>query len=181
MKNLSKQIEAILFLKGEEINVSKLASVTDAGKDETEAALDELENSLEGRGIRLVRNGDKVMLATAPEFAEFIKELTKAEFETDISKAALETLAIIIYKGKATRPEIDYARGVNSSYILRNLAVRGLLEKEPGGIREFIYKPSVDLLRYLGVSNLKDLPEYDNLSEKIKEIMNMESCEKIME
>lgn len=153
------------------MSVGKLASVTDREDEEIEAALGELEKSLEDRGVRLIRNGDKAMLATAPEFAEFVRNITKAEFETDISKAALETLAIVIYKGKVTRPEIDNVRGVNSSYILRNLSVRGLLEREPGGIREFAYKPSIDLLRHLGVANLNELPEYEELSERIRKMM----------
>ena len=61
---------------------------------------------------------------------EILKSIVNSEFDSELSKASLETLSIIIYKNTASRAEIDYIRGVNSSFILRNLLVRGLIERE---------------------------------------------------
>ena len=80
----------------------------------------------------------------------------------DLGKAGLETLSIILYRGPATRRDIDYIRGVNSQFILRNLLIRGLVEKiqNPDDQRTFFYKPTFQLLSYLGIGKLEDLPEY---------------------
>ena len=131
---------------------------------------------LEGRGVRLVRNGDKVVLATAPESAEILKSIVNSEFDSELSKASLETLSIIIYKGATSRAEIDYIRGVNSSFILRNLLVRGLIEREAkrGEDKSYVYKPSLNLLEHLGVMSLEELPEYSSMSAKLKEFLNAE-------
>ena len=126
--------------------------------------------------MRLVRNGNEVVLATAPESAEILREIVKSELDSELSKASLETLTIIIYKGLASRAEVDYIRGVNSSFILRNLLVRGLVERETkrSEDKSFVYKPSVNLLEHLGVKSLEELPDYVFVSAKLKEFLNAE-------
>ena len=81
----------------------------------------------------------------------------------DLSKATLETLSIVLYKNGATRAEIDYIRGVNSTFSLRALSVRGLVEKiqDPSDNRRFIYKPTFELLSFMGVTKVEELPEYE--------------------
>ena len=93
-----------------------------------------------------------------------LKKLSK-----ELSKASLETLSIILYTDKPTRGDIDYIRGVNSSFILRNLLVRGIIEKDihPEDSRKFIYKPTLDLLRFLGITNVSDLENFSETKEKL--------------
>jgi len=93
------------------------------------AALKNLETSLSDRGIVLVTKEDEVTLGTAKDTSELIEKLTKDELVRDLGKAGLETLSIIIYQGPISRAEIDYIRGVQSNFILRNLMIRGLVEK----------------------------------------------------
>lgn len=172
MQELSKKIETILFLKGEPTNEQWLAKVLSVEKDEVIAALGELAGDLSKRGIRLIRKENKAMLSTAPEYSDAAKTIVKEEYDSNLSKAALETLSVIIYKNGASRDEIDYIRGVNSSYILRNLQVRGLAEKiEFGG--KIFYKPTILLLRHLGVESAEKLPEYGNHSIKLSEFLNL--------
>ncbi len=101
--------------------------------------------------------------------SSLIEKLQIEELNKDLGKATTETLALIIYKGPIKRSEIDNIRGVNSSYILRNLMIRGLIDKEidPKNSRTNIYKPSFELLSYLGVTDIKNLPNYE---EVIKEL-----------
>ena len=110
------------------------------------------------------------------ESAEILKSIVNSEFDSELSKASLETLSIIIYKGATSRAEIDYIRGVNSSFILRNLLVRGLIEREAkrGEDKSYVYKPSLNLLEHLGVMSLEELPEYSSMSAKLKEFLNAE-------
>ncbi|MCK6462905.1 MAG: SMC-Scp complex subunit ScpB [Candidatus Pacebacteria bacterium] len=175
---LEKKIEAVLFLKGEPASAKWLAKIIGATEEDIFAALEKLAVDLANRGVRLVRNGDTAALATAPELSELAKKVSGEEFNSDLSKAALETLSIIIYKGRATREEVDYIRGVNSSYILRNLSLRGLVDKEnqsgggenTSGLRVSVYKPSMFLLRHLGLNNPQELPDYETGNKKLNEL-----------
>lgn len=170
------QLESILFLKGEPVNIGWLAKIFDKKEEEINTALEELSKLLENRGVRIVRNGDSVVLATAPESAEVLKNIVQSELDSELSKASLETLSIIIYKNTASRAEIDYIRGVNSSFILRNLLVRGLIERETkrGEDKSYAYKPSLSLLEHLGVKYLEELPDYASVSAKLKEFLSAE-------
>ena len=168
---LSAQIEAILFFKGEPLSVKKLAELLAVRTETIEEALNELENKLAGGGLTLIRNQDEVMLATAAEAGELIESIKKEELSRDIGKAGLETLAIVLYKGPISRPDIDYIRGVNSSFILRNLLVRGLIERlpNPNDSRSYLYQPTFDLMSFLGLTRIEDLPEFDTLKQKVEE------------
>ena len=149
----------------------------DASKEELETALAALEISLSLRGLRVIRNDDEVEMRTAPEASLFIEKLTKEELYCDLGKAGLETLSIILYKQPVSRREIDYIRGVNSSFILRNLLVRGLVEKTETkeGDRSFTYKPTFDLLSYMGLSSISQLPEYEKMKQEIETVKEKES------
>ena len=155
------------------MKVKKLAEILDKSEEETSDALDILEQKLENRGIRLLKKDGRVMLSTAPEAAKVCEEISKEEFNKDIGKAGVETLSIIIYRGPISRPEIDYIRGVNSSFTLRNLIVRGLAERKtnPKDSRSFLYSPSFKLLQYLGVNNINKLPQYELFKKTIDEFV----------
>ena len=170
MDNLEIQLESILFLKGEPVSVKWLAEITGKNEEEIKISLDILSKNLENRGVRLVRNGNNIVLATAPESSEIVKKNAELETNSDLSKASLETLAIVIYKGMASRAEVNYVRGVNSSFILRNLLIRGLVEREVkrGEDKSFVYKPSLNLLQNLGIKSREELPDFSSVSTKLK-------------
>ena len=171
MLTLDSQIEAVLFLKSEPMTRNLLAKILERNVEEINDALFVLEERLETRGITLISKEDKVTLATSPEMSDLIESIRKEELSKDLGKAGIETLSIILYKAPITRGEIDYLRGVNSNFILRNLLIRGLIEKviNPGDQRSYLYKPSLELLSFLGVSKVEDLPEYVSIQEEIKD------------
>ena len=139
--NLEQKIEAILFFKGEPVSLKKLAEILKVSKEEIEQAILILKNSFENRGVVLIQNDDEITLGTSPELSNLIENLQKEELNKDLSKASLETLSIVLYKNGVTRAEIDYIRGVNSSFTLRALSVRGLVEKtvDTNVNRRFVY------------------------------------------
>lgn len=159
---LPQAISAILFYQAEPIAVKRLAGLLKRTEGDIRDALMPLEEMLSKTGLCLLRNGDEVTLGTAAEAGTLIEAITKEELSRDLSKAALETLAVVLYKGPVTRSEIDYVRGVNSTFILRNLLIRGLIEKieNPSDQRSFLYKPTFQLLEYMGVASTTDLPDY---------------------
>ncbi|OGZ05148.1 MAG: SMC-Scp complex subunit ScpB [Candidatus Lloydbacteria bacterium RIFCSPHIGHO2_01_FULL_49_22] len=159
---LAKAISALLFYQAEPITVKRLSGLLKRSEEEIRDAIASLPERFKDTGIMLVQNGDEITLGTASEASSLIESITKEELSKDLSKSALETLAIVLYKGPITRSEIDYIRGVNSTFILRNLLIRGLVEKvdNPNDQRSFLYKPTFQLLEYMGVPDVKDLPDY---------------------
>ncbi len=178
--SLESQIEAILFWKGEPMSIKELAKFFGVKSAEIEVAISALETSLKtgsagdgGRGLALVRNGtggeQEVMLYTSPAASELIQRLTKEELSRDVSKAGVEVLSLILYRGPIAKREIDYIRGVNSGFILRNLMVRGLIERaDAKDARSFIYQPTFELLAKLGVSRKEDLPDFAQVQKDIE-------------
>lgn len=168
---LESSIESVLFFKGEPVSIDNLSKLFNVSKSEIEEAVSRLEKSLEGRGVALVRDEEVVALKTAGGASEIIEKITKDELSKEIGRAGLETLSLVLYHGPISRREIDYVRGVNSAFILRNLLIRGLVEKTDAkeGERSFTYKPTLELLSYLGVKKREELPEYDQVKNDIKE------------
>ena len=169
MDSKEKLIEAILFWKGEPVSLKKLSELASVSAEEINQTLFALENSLKDRGIVLVRKDDEVMLGTAPEAGEIIEKLTKEELSKELSKAALETLSIILYMSPIRRSAIDYIRGVNSQFSIRHLEIRGLVEKVPdqNDNRVYLYRPTFDLLSHLGTSSIDALPGFEDVKEKL--------------
>jgi len=167
---LDAKIEAILFWKAEPVPIKKLAEILKEKETDIRAAVETLKTRLSERGITVISKDNEVALGTAPALGELIKHLTKEEYRRDLGRAGLETLAIILYKGPLSRPEIDYVRGVNSTFIVRNLMVRGLIERLPDkrDQRRFLYRPTFDLLGYLGLKSAGELPEFNEVKEEIK-------------
>lgn len=171
---LSSKIEGLLFYKGEEISIKKLAELLQASEEEIEEGLTKLEQSLAGRGLVLVRKDDSVVLGITGELGSLIQSIRKDEITKELSKASLETLSIILYKNGVTRSEIDYIRGVNSSFILRNLLVRGLVEKilDTKDSRRVLYRPTFDTLSYMGLTTIDQLPNYTEVKKQLESVIN---------
>lgn len=166
---LSRQIEALLFFKGEPVTVGFFANTLGVSEDDVRRGIADLEKSLLGRGIILMQNGEEYMLSSAPEMGSTIEGLLKEELSKELGKAGLETLATVLYRGPILRSEINYLRGVNSNYILRALLVRGLIEKVDQGGRSTAYQPTFELLSYMGVSKVTDLPGYEETTKAVEE------------
>jgi segregation and condensation protein B len=178
MLSIESQIEAILFFRAEPVKLTKLASLLEETPEIVREGLDKLRVSLSGRGLALVETNEEVLLGTNPELASLIEKLTRDDLTTDIGKAGLETLSLVLYRSPITRSEIDYVRGVNSGYILRHLLIRGLIERESkaGETRGFVYRPSMNLLQHLGLSRQEDLPEYAEVQAKVKDFITSQNA-----
>jgi len=173
---LESKIEGLLFYKNEELKIDKLASLLDVSVEQINEALAKLENSLSSRGIVLMRKNDSVILGVNSELSPIIETIRKDEISKELTKASLETLSIILYKNNVSRSEIDYIRGVNSSFILRNLLVRGLIEKivDPKDTRRMLYRPSLDALSFMGITSINKLPNYEEIQKQLQDVINIE-------
>lgn len=161
-------LESVLFSVGEPISIEKLAKTLGKNKDLVKKTIENLENDYkkENRGLRIIKKGEKIQLVSTPENSHYIEKLIKDELQKDLTPVSLEVLAIIAYKCPITRAEIEEMRGVNSSYTLRNLLIRGLIERKGHSedARAYIYEISFNFLRKLGLKSIDELPEYKKLT-----------------
>jgi segregation and condensation protein B len=172
--DISSKIEALLFYKAEPVSLKNISNILKIDLQSVEQGLVELHSKLEKRGLSLVRTEDEVVLGTSKELSSLIEEITKEEISRDLGRAGLETLSIILYQGPISRADIDYIRGVNSQFILRNLLIRGLIERvdNKADARVFLYKSSLALLAHLGIPKIEDLPEYETVRKDIDSYKN---------
>ena len=177
-KKLQSAIESILFVSGEPVKISRIVKITGASKPKVENAIMILqgEYSAGGRGILIIKKEDKIQMATNPENAVLIDDLVKSEIQENLSKAGLEVLSIVAYRGPVSRMDVEAIRGVNCSFTLRSLLMRGLLERidNPADNRSYLYKISFDFLKKMGVESVEKLPDFEKLSkdDRINSIIN---------
>lgn len=160
-------LEGLLFVAAEPVSAMQLAAALDVTVAEVEKGLDELEEQLRSRGLRLQRHAGRVQLTTAPELAEFIERFLGLDATSRLSRAALETLAIIAYQQPVTRPAVDSIRGVNSDGVIKSLLSKGLLQevgRSEGPGRPILYGTTPQFLQHFGLNSLTELPPL-NLEE----------------
>ncbi len=168
--DLESILESLLFASGEPQSIKELSSLINEKEAIIQEALLKLKDSYETekRGLRLINNDNKWLLTTNPVALPFLNKLRKEVFEGDLSSAVAETLAIVSYRGSISRAEINEIRGVDSSYILHRLLLRELIERFPNPKRTntFLYNISFKFMNHLGISSIKDLPNYEELHQK---------------
>ncbi len=174
---LQQKIQGYLFALGESTTVDELSRILAVTKSEIDQALNELETMMAGHAITIIRYDDTVIMATLPAVGEVIAEFKKAELSVALSKGALETLVIILYHTHISKSEIDYIRGVNSQFMLRNLLLRGLIEKteSPTDKRTSVYRVTLETLAWLGITNPAELPDYTAFHNEINQVFSEKS------
>jgi segregation and condensation protein B len=158
---LSVKLEAMLFVAAEPVTTGQLATALDVSNSVVERGLNELDASLAVRGLRLQRHAGRVQLTTAPELAELMERFLGLEATSHLSRAALETLAIIAYQQPVTRPQIDSIRGVNSDSMMKSLLSKGLIlesGRADGPGRPILYSTTPEFLQHFGLNSILEMP-----------------------
>ena len=172
---LAVQIEALLFASDQPLPLGRLQEMlTHVTREEIEAALAELDGAyaVDARAFRLMKVGGGWQLATKPEMADVVRRLFTTKRRVRLTKAALESLAIIAYKQPTTRPEIDAIRGVASGGVIETLLERNLIQiagRSEGVGRPLLYGTTAEFLQYLGLNSLTDLPSLEELERMLSE------------
>ena len=175
-------VESLLFANGEPIKIAKLAGICAVSEEEMEGAIETLQvDYSNARGLTLIRIKDAVQLVTNAENAQFIAEMMKSEIQENLSQASLEVLSIVAYRGPITRAEIEEIRGVNCSFTLRALAIRGLIEKTENikDNRRYLYNISFDFLKKLGMESVEKLPDWELLNKKPENNQEISKVEEV--
>lgn len=163
--NYKAIIEGLLFVSGDEgLSLKELCDITEKSKEQVSQIIKQLYNDYESdeKGIHIEFLGNKFKLTTKKEHKNFYKKLIKEEQNSILSQSSLETLAIIAYNGPITRIEIDEIRGVNSSYVIRKLLLKRLIEvvgKSDIAGKPLIYNITQRFLDYFGLGSIEELPK----------------------
>ena len=174
MTELSKVLEAILFVSGEPLQIAALASALEVTELEIASAAEELASDYDynRRGICLKRFGSHIQLSTRADYAPQIEKLLQPIQKQSLSQAALETLAVVAYKQPVTKLDIEAVRGVKCDYSVQSLVNKGLIEevgrKETLG-RPILYATTDTFLSHFGLSSLEDLPKPPEPEKKEEE------------
>lgn len=166
--NIKSKIESLLFISAKPMSVKQLAELIKKDKKEIENSGKELVEEYKNnkKGIQIIKNGPKLQMVSSPENAKLIQEFIKDEATGELSRPSLETLTIIAYRGPISKIDLNRIRGVNCSLILRNLLLRGLIEaKNDSKKQEIYYTITFDFVRFLGINDVRELPDYEKLSK----------------
>jgi segregation and condensation protein B len=181
-ERLDQIVLALLFASEEPLSARKLANIVedDVSTDDINTAVNRLTGFLLENTpcIRVERVAGGFQLATNTDFAEYVSRLYSGRRKQRLSKAALETLAIIAYKQPITRIEMESIRGVNCGGVITTLMERSLIRitgkaKVLGA--PFLYATTQEFLEYLGLNSLKDLPSMEDLEEMLAREVSEES------
>lgn len=180
--NLKDVLYSILFVAGDGIEKSFLAEKLEVSEKEVEKALAELEKDLSGScGVHLIRFKNKVQLSSNPNYASYISDVLNPIREKSLTRAALETLAIIAYKQPITKLEVEDVRRVNSDYAVQILLDQDMIEvvgrKDAVG-KPLLFGTTENFLKRFNIVSLSDLPDYEELMERIKTLRSEEEAEK---
>jgi segregation and condensation protein B len=158
------QLEALLYSQGGDMYISSVTDALDVTAEDVERIVADYNNS--NRGLSIISDGKLLSLRTAVSQSDLIDSYNNSNARSNLSKASIEALSIILYKGEATSGEVDYIRGVSSAYTLRQLTMRGLLHKSKIGATHK-YTPTAETLSILGITDIDALPGRDDILSKL--------------
>ena len=172
--NLKEIILSVLFVAGDGIEKTFLAEKLEVSEKEVDKVIKELkEEYKEDKGIHIIEYKNKVQLASNPSYAEFISGVLNPIREKSLTRAALETLAIITYKQPITKLDIEDIRRVNSDYAVQILVDQNMIEvvgrKDAVG-KPLLFGTTENFLKRFNIKDVSELPDYDQLLERIKTI-----------
>ncbi len=171
---IAKIIEGVLFVAGEGVDIDEFKQKYDMNDKEFNKCLDILKQKYnEESGVNIIRYKSKVQLCSNPDIAENIAEILNPIRERSLTRAAMETVAIVAYKQPITRVEIENIRGVNCDYAIQLLQSNNLIEVV--GRKDAVGKPLLfgttdNFLKRFELNSLEDLPNYNELLNRIRVI-----------
>jgi len=174
MENLENVIESVLFLAGEPVLISDICFKFEVSEKEVKEAVETLKMKYaEKSGIQLLCFNNKLQFCSNPNYVDYVATVLNPIRQRNLTKATLETIAIIAYKQPVTRLDIEDVRGVNSDYAINILLEHKLIEivghKDAVG-RPALFATTDEFLKRFGISSTKELPDYDKLMEDIEKI-----------
>jgi segregation and condensation protein B len=169
-QNLISKVESLLFVSSKPVSIKDLARSLEADETQIKQALDNLKTQKQDSGVVLLESNGKYQLATHAQNSDVVKNYLNAELRERLTDATVEVLGIIAYRQPISKAEVEAIRGVNSQHSLRQLLIRGLVEKipHPHDARSHLYQTTSEFLQHLGLQSVRDLQEFDKLASELK-------------
>lgn len=178
LDRLAREVEALIFASDEPLSIQQLSEFTGSGEDSIQQALERLNTSFldQQHALTVVDVAGGFRIVTDGEFGSVVSQLFEGKKPGKLSRAALETLAVVAYSQPCTRMTIESIRGVNCDSAIRTLLERDMIRiggrmETPG--RPLLYSTTKAFLEYFGLSNLDHLPRFD----EVEELLGMSSAE----
>lgn len=175
MPSVEQLLGGALYILGESTTIADLSFYTDIDEENIILTLNSetFNNHLSALGLKVLQSNDGVQLVTIEQISQIIAKIQHKELDGDLTPAQLQVMTVIAYMPGATRSDISYIRGAQSSASIRNLIMRGLIYRKA----ENCYVTN-EALTYLGVDKVEDLPEFSKLNrdfqDKLKESLQYE-------
>lgn len=174
---LQNKIESLLFTSPRPLSLRRLAELTGGTPEEVDQAVAAAaqEYNTDSRGIHVLRHAGTVQMVSNPVNSKLVTEFLKEEQAGELTRPALETLTIVAYRGPISKIQLDTIRGVNCALILRNLMIKGLVEAKAHKNKfQSTYQVTTDFVRFLGLNQVSDLPDYDQLNRdaNLEQLLN---------
>ena len=171
-------LEGMLFVVGDDgLTLEQIQNLLEVNEEEAKKLIIDLkqEYQSENRGIKINVLGDRFKLSTKKEHREYYQKLLEDE-SSNLSQAALETLAIVAYNEPVTRIQVDEIRGVNSREMIHKLVAKGLVKEEgrsdlPG--RPILYATTNEFLDYFGLSSKEELPKFEKVVDEKNDVTDL--------
>lgn len=174
---MTSQLESLLLASPRPLSLRKLAELTGRPTEAVTSALEDLSQKFNApeSGLQLLRHSQSAQFVTSPLNSKLVTTFLKEEQAGELTRPALETLTIVAYRGPISKVQLDTIRGVNCSLILRHLMIKGLVEAKANKDKyQTSYQVTNDFVRYLGLTEISQLPEYDQLhhDERLEQLLN---------
>jgi segregation and condensation protein B len=173
LDQLARQIEALLIASEEPLDINRICDITGCGTESAEQAICRIEEELAagGHSVQVVNLAGGFRIVTDPELGHVVSQLFEGRRRSRLSRAALESLAVVAYRQPATRARIEAVRGVNSDSAVRTLLERDLIriagrQEVPG--RPLLYETTPLFLEYFGLSDIEHLPRMDEIESLLQ-------------
>lgn len=176
-EEIKRGIEALLFVSFNPVTIDTLKEVLEMDEETIKIVLEEILNEYSAKGIHVIKVADGYQMVSAPEAASLVEKIYKKISRQFLSRAALETLAIIAFKQPVTRSQVENLRGVNVDKIINNLLEKRLIReagKSPILGKPTLYGTTNEFLRYFNLSSIEELPEFKNFSEFLNDSLEEE-------
>lgn len=177
IEKLPELVEAILFVAGQGIELKDIAEKLEVDIKEIKQAIETLKEKHKDDGINVITYKNSAQMCSNSIYAEDIAVVLNPIREKQLTKAALETLAIIAYKQPITKLEIEQVRNVNSDYamqVLTNFKLVEVVGRKDAVGKPLLYGTTEEFLKHFNLQDIDDLPDYDEILERI-EIIHAET------
>lgn len=173
MTIVAKNIIQVLLYEGGPVKKTDLAKFLKIKQDEVEENISEMKKLLNLLDLKLLENQNSLEISLSSEISALINKNKVEELKSELSESSLQTLAVIIYKDRATKAEIDFIRGVDSSRSIKNLQTRGIIESVMEKTRR-VFSVTTETLKYLNVETIKSLQDQEEINAKLKTLIEGE-------